>query len=174
MTAWPPTWTSTQSSAPCATTSTTPDAPNPMPGRSRCTRAPRSATSSSAARPPRTPSGSRHEPHRSPFGDHRRRTGLDPRRRRTTWEIIRERASAVDRPGRVGWSYGAMVAVHWADRNPGCAGVVAVDSAVPYGITGEDARERIRRLFRRMRLLLPLARPLGLAARMTADQHAEV
>ncbi len=29
-------------------------------------------------------------------------------------------------------------------------------------------------LFRRMRLLLPLARRLGLAARMTADQHAEI
>jgi pimeloyl-ACP methyl ester carboxylesterase len=84
------------------------------------------------------------------------------------------KARDVDRPILVGWSYGALLAVHWADRNPGCAGVVAVDGGVPYGITGEEARERIRRLFRRMRLLLPLLRPLGLAARMTADQHAEV
>jgi pimeloyl-ACP methyl ester carboxylesterase len=83
-------------------------------------------------------------------------------------------ARGVDRPLLVGWSYGALLAVHWADRNPGCAGVVAVDGGIPYGITGEDARKRIRRLFRRMRLLLPLVRPLGLAARMTADQHAEV
>jgi pimeloyl-ACP methyl ester carboxylesterase len=83
-------------------------------------------------------------------------------------------ARDVDLPILVGWSYGALVAVHWADRNPGCAGVVAVDGGVPYGITGEGARERIRRLFRRMRLLLPLLRPMGLAARMTADQHAEV
>jgi pimeloyl-ACP methyl ester carboxylesterase len=84
-------------------------------------------------------------------------------------------ARGVERPLLVGWSYGATLAVHWADRNPDrVLGVVSVDAAVPYGITGEDARERIRRLFRRMRLLLPLARPLGLAARMTADQHAEV
>lgn len=84
-------------------------------------------------------------------------------------------ATGVDRPLLVGWSYGAAVAAHWADRNPGRAlGVVAVDGAVPYGLTGEDGDERIRRQFHRMRLLLPLVRPLGLAARMTADQHAEV
>lgn len=83
-------------------------------------------------------------------------------------------ARGVDRPVLVGWSYGALLAVHWAARNPGCAGVVAVDGGMPYGITGEEARERIRRLFRRLRWLLPLVRPLGLAARMTADQHAEV
>ena len=45
---------------------------------------------------------------------------------------------------------------------------------MPYGLTGEEGRERIRKLFRRMRLLMPVARPLGLAARMTADQHAEI
>ena len=85
------------------------------------------------------------------------------------------KARDVDRPILVGWSYGAAVAVHWADRNPGrVLGVVSVDGAIPYGITGEDARERIRHLFRRMRLLLPLVRPLGMAARMTADQHAEL
>lgn len=84
-------------------------------------------------------------------------------------------ARGADRPILVGWSYGALLAVHWADRNPGgCAGVVAVDGAMPYGLTGEEARERIRRLFRRIRWLLPLVRPMGLAARMTADQHAEV
>lgn len=83
-------------------------------------------------------------------------------------------ATGVERPLLVGWSYGAYVAVHWADRNPGRAGVVAVDSAVPYGLTGEENRERIRALFRKMRLLLPLASQLGLAAHMTADQHADI
>ena len=83
-------------------------------------------------------------------------------------------ATGVERPLLVGWSYGAYVAVHWADRNPGRAGVVAVDSAVPYGLTGEAGRDRIRLLFRKMRLLLPLASRLGLAARMTADQHADI
>ncbi|TDQ53250.1 alpha/beta fold hydrolase [Actinorugispora endophytica] len=84
-------------------------------------------------------------------------------------------ARSVDRPILVGWSYGAALAVHWAERNPDRApGVVCVDGAIPYGLTGEDGRERIRKLFRRMRLLLPLVRPFGLAARMTADEHAEV
>ncbi|OIK05261.1 alpha/beta fold hydrolase [Streptomyces monashensis] len=84
-------------------------------------------------------------------------------------------ATGVDRPLLVGWSYGAALAAHWADRNPDrVVGVVAVDGAIPYGLTGEEGRERIRRLFRRMRLLLPLVRPLGKAARMTADQHADI
>jgi hypothetical protein len=52
-------------------------------------------------------------------------------------------------------------------------GVVAVDGGVPFGITGEEARERIRQLFHRMRWLLPIVRPFGLAARMSADHHAE-
>jgi pimeloyl-ACP methyl ester carboxylesterase len=83
-------------------------------------------------------------------------------------------ARGVARPILVGWSSGAAIAVHWADRNPDrVLGVVSVDGALPYGLTGEDGRERIRHLFHRMRLLLPLARPFGLAARMTADQHAE-
>ncbi len=83
-------------------------------------------------------------------------------------------ARGVDRPLLVGWSYGGILAWHWADRNPDrVLGVVTVDAA-PQGLTGEEGRERIRKLFRRMRFVLPLGRPLGLAARMTADQHAEV
>jgi pimeloyl-ACP methyl ester carboxylesterase len=82
-------------------------------------------------------------------------------------------ARGVDRPLLVGWSAGAFIAAHWADRNPDrVLGVVVVD-AVPCGLTGEEGRARIRHLFRRMRWLLPLAQPFGLAARMTADQHAE-
>ncbi|TDU69074.1 alpha/beta hydrolase family protein [Streptomyces sp. KS 21] len=84
-------------------------------------------------------------------------------------------ATGVERPLLVGWSYGAALAAHWADRNPGrVVGIVPVDGGIPYGLTGEEGRERIRRLFRRMRWLLPLVRPLGLAARMTADQHADI
>ncbi|MEV6731496.1 MULTISPECIES: alpha/beta hydrolase [unclassified Streptomyces] len=84
-------------------------------------------------------------------------------------------ATGVERPLLVGWSYGAALAAHWADRNPDrVLGVVSVDGGIPYGLTGEEGRERIRRLFRRMRWLLPLVRPLGLAARMTADQHADI
>jgi pimeloyl-ACP methyl ester carboxylesterase len=84
-------------------------------------------------------------------------------------------ATGVDRPLLVGWSYGAALAVHWAARNPDrVAGVVSVDGAVPWGLTGEENRERIRRAFRRMRFFLPLARPLGLSASMTAVEHAEL
>ncbi|MFC9896903.1 alpha/beta fold hydrolase [Nocardia sp. NPDC127579] len=73
----------------------------------------------------------------------------------------------------VGWSYGGVLGWHWADRNPGrVLGVVTVD-AFPYGLTGEEGAERIRRLFHKMRFLLPLTRPFGMAARMSAAEHAE-
>jgi pimeloyl-ACP methyl ester carboxylesterase len=84
------------------------------------------------------------------------------------------RARGVDRPLLVGWSYGGVLAWHWADRYPDrVLGVVCVD-AFPVGVTGEEGRARIRKMFRRWRLLLPIAARLGLAARMTPDQHAEV
>ncbi|MFC4337022.1 alpha/beta fold hydrolase [Salininema proteolyticum] len=84
-------------------------------------------------------------------------------------------ATGVERPLLVGWSYGATLAAYWAERNPGrAAGVVCVDGAMPFGLTGEEGRERIRKTFHGMRWLLPLVRPLGLAAKMTAAQHADV
>ncbi len=52
--------------------------------------------------------------------------------------------------------------------------MVVVDGALPYGLTGEEGQERIQQLFHRIRFLLPLARPFGMAARMSAEQHAEV
>ncbi len=84
------------------------------------------------------------------------------------------KARGVERPILVGWSYGGILAWHWADRHPDrLLGMVCVD-VFPIGLTGEAGRERIRKLFRRMRLFFPIAARLGLAARMTADQHAEV
>lgn len=84
-------------------------------------------------------------------------------------------ARKISRPLLVGWSYGAVLAVHWADRYPDrVTGVVSVDGAVPYGLTGEASRERIRKLFRQIGWLLPLASRLGLAARMSALQHADI
>lgn len=84
-------------------------------------------------------------------------------------------ARDVERPILVGWSYGAMLAVHWAARNPGRAlGVVSVDGALPHEWLDDAAREKIRTLFRRLSPLFPIARPLGLAARMSAAQHAEI
>jgi hypothetical protein len=46
--------------------------------------------------------------------------------------------------------------------------------AFPVGVTGAAGHEAIRKMFRRWRLLLPIAARFGLGARMTADQHAEV
>ncbi|MDT7742574.1 MAG: hypothetical protein QOE59_1652 [Actinomycetota bacterium] len=84
-------------------------------------------------------------------------------------------ARGIDRPILVGWSYGAYLGVFWADRHPGrVSAVVSVDGALPYGLTDDEGQRRIRVLFGRMRLLLPIAAPFGLAARMSAGQHAEV
>jgi pimeloyl-ACP methyl ester carboxylesterase len=84
-------------------------------------------------------------------------------------------ARGVDRPLLVGWSYGALVGVQWASRNPDRAmGVVGVDGPYPTGWTDEASHEEIRKLFRRIGWLLPLARPFGLSARFSAAQHAEV
>ena len=83
-------------------------------------------------------------------------------------------ARGVERPLVVGWSYGGILSWHWADRNPDrVLGVVCVD-AFPIGLTGEAARARIRKLFRRSRLVLPIAARFGLAARMSADRHADI
>ncbi|PWK86958.1 pimeloyl-ACP methyl ester carboxylesterase [Lentzea atacamensis] len=80
------------------------------------------------------------------------------------------KARGVERPLLVGWSYGGILAWHWTDRNPDrVAGAVIVD-AFPVGLTGEAGRK----LFRRYRLLLPISARLGLGARMSADEHADI
>ncbi|MFI5979084.1 alpha/beta fold hydrolase [Streptomyces sp. NPDC051452] len=90
-------------------------------------------------------------------------------------------ATGAERPLLVGWSYGAALALHWATRNPDrVAGVVMVDGGYPWDYLatvegGQQAgREEIRKMFRRFGWIMPLVRPLGMAARMSADQHAEV
>ncbi|WP_406862176.1 alpha/beta fold hydrolase [Streptomyces sp. HUAS MG47] len=84
-------------------------------------------------------------------------------------------ARGVERPILVGWSYGAALALHWAARNPDRAlGVVSVDGALPHEWLDDAARAQIRKLFRRLSPLFPVARRLGLAARMSAEQHAEI
>ncbi|SEG96036.1 Pimeloyl-ACP methyl ester carboxylesterase [Nonomuraea solani] len=82
-------------------------------------------------------------------------------------------ARDVDRAIVVGWSYGAAVAVHWAGRNPGRAvGVVPVDGAYPHDYP-DAPPERVRQFWHRMRWLLPVLSRLGMAARMSAEQHAQ-
>ena len=83
-------------------------------------------------------------------------------------------ARGVDRAILVGWSYGAVVAAHWASRHPDrTVGAVLVDGAFPYDWLDDAMEQRIRTLFRRLSWILPLARPTGLAPRMTAAQQAE-
>ncbi|MEU9229287.1 alpha/beta hydrolase [Streptomyces massasporeus] len=83
-------------------------------------------------------------------------------------------ARGVDRALLVGWSYGAVVAAHWAGRNPDrTAGAVLVDGAFPYDWLDDAMEQRIRKLFRRMGWVLPLLRPTGLAPRMTAEEQAD-
>jgi len=83
-------------------------------------------------------------------------------------------ARGVDRALLVGWSYGALVAAHWASRNPDRAlGAVLVDGAYPYDWLDEAMEQRIRKLFQRMGWFTPLLRPTGLTPRMTAGQQAD-
>jgi pimeloyl-ACP methyl ester carboxylesterase len=83
-------------------------------------------------------------------------------------------ARGVDRALLVGWSYGALVAAHWASRNPDrTLGAVLVDGAYPYDWLDEAMEQRIRKLFRRMGWFLPLLRPTGLVPRMSAEQQAD-
>ncbi|MGA5299014.1 alpha/beta fold hydrolase [Nucisporomicrobium flavum] len=83
-------------------------------------------------------------------------------------------ARHVERAVLVGWSYGAVVAAHWASRNPErTLGAVLVDGAYPSDWLDEAMEQRIRKLFRRMRWFLPLLRPTGLAPRMSAEQQAD-
>ncbi|AGM03121.1 alpha/beta fold hydrolase [Amycolatopsis keratiniphila] len=83
-------------------------------------------------------------------------------------------ARGVERAIVVGWSYGAVVAAHWAARNPArTIGTVLVDGAFPYDWLDDAMEQRIRKLFKRLNLIMPLLRPTGLTPRMTAAQQAE-
>ncbi|MGK4598037.1 alpha/beta fold hydrolase [Amycolatopsis sp. w19] len=83
-------------------------------------------------------------------------------------------ARGVERAVVVGWSYGAVVAAHWAARNPErTIGAVLVDGAFPYDWLDDAMEQRIRKLFKRLNLVMPLLRPTGLTPRMSAAQQAE-
>lgn len=83
-------------------------------------------------------------------------------------------ARDVTRALLVGWSYGAVVAAHWAERNPDrTIGAVLVDGAFPHDWLDDAMAQRIRMLFKRLAFLRPVLRPLGLLPKMTAAQQAE-
>ncbi|MDV5147609.1 alpha/beta fold hydrolase [Streptomyces sp. SBC-4] len=84
-------------------------------------------------------------------------------------------ARGIERPILVGWSYGAMLAVHWAAQHPDrVQGVVSVDGAMPHSWLDDATKTQVRKLFRRLSPVFPIARRLGMAARMSAEQHAEI
>ncbi|MFH9349408.1 alpha/beta fold hydrolase [Kitasatospora sp. NPDC017646] len=90
-------------------------------------------------------------------------------------------ATGARNPIVVGWSYGAALALHWSTRNPDrLAGAVMVDGGYPWDYLAtveggrEAGKEQIRTLFKRFAPLMPLVRPLGMAARMSAAEHAEI
>jgi len=83
-------------------------------------------------------------------------------------------ARGVERAVVVGWSYGAVVAAHWAARNPDrTIGAVMVDGAFPHDWLDDAMEQRIRKLFKRMSWFTVPLRPTGLTPRMTAAQQAE-
>ena len=83
-------------------------------------------------------------------------------------------ARGVDRALLVGWSYGAVIAAHWAHRHPDrTIGAIMVDGAFPYDWLDEAMERRVRTLYRRMGWFLPLLRPTGLTPRMSAGQQAD-
>lgn len=84
-------------------------------------------------------------------------------------------ARGIERPILVGWSYGAMIAMHWAARHPDrVRAVVSVDGALPTDMFNGELPEQVHKLFRRFGPLMPILRPLGMAARMSPAQHAEI
>lgn len=83
-------------------------------------------------------------------------------------------ARGVERAVVVGWSYGAVVGAHWADRNPDrTLGLVLVDGAFPYDWIDEAMKQRIRKMFRQMQWFMVPMRITGITPRMSAAQQAE-
>jgi len=83
-------------------------------------------------------------------------------------------ARGVERALLVGWSYGAVVAAHWADRNPYRAmGAVLVDGAFPHDWLDDAMEVRIRKMFRQMSWFTIPLRLTGITPRMSADQQAD-
>ncbi|MFI2365788.1 alpha/beta fold hydrolase [Promicromonospora sp. NPDC019610] len=83
-------------------------------------------------------------------------------------------ARGVEKALVIGWSYGAVVAAHWAQRNPGrTVGAVLVDGAFPHDWLDDAMEVRIRKLFRRMSWFTVPLRITGITPRMTAAEQAE-
>lgn len=75
----------------------------------------------------------------------------------------------------VGWSYGAYIAAHWSNQNPKrTLGAVMVDAPYPDDWLDEAMEKRIRKMFVWMSWFMPLLRPFGVFAQMSAEQQANI
>ena len=85
------------------------------------------------------------------------------------------RATRVERPVLVGWSAGATVAVRYAADHPGeVAGLVLVDGAWPVSVLAGHGRQDVRDRVSRPSLAARAAAAVGLAARLTPEQLADL
>ncbi|MFF9815041.1 alpha/beta fold hydrolase [Streptomyces sp. NPDC014006] len=84
-------------------------------------------------------------------------------------------ATGIRRPILVGRSYGATLAVCYAAEYPGqVGGLVLVDGAHPVSLLDQADQEKLRSRFSRRGRIERILAPLGLSARMTPVQRAEV
>ncbi len=84
------------------------------------------------------------------------------------------RATGIQRPVLVGWSYGAALAVRYAAlHSDAVSGIVSIDGAYPMVPMGQAERDRIRKTWRWMGPLMKVSAALGLSARMSVAQAAE-
>lgn len=85
------------------------------------------------------------------------------------------KATGLIRPILVGWSHGATLAIRHASMHPGeIAGVVLVDGAFPIRIFHLEAQKRVRRLYRLLRVPMRILGSMGLLARMSHHEAANV
>jgi pimeloyl-ACP methyl ester carboxylesterase len=84
------------------------------------------------------------------------------------------KATGVERPILVGWSYGAATSVRYAAEHPDqVAGIVVVDGAYPVVMLTEQDKARVRKTFKRLAPLMWVLARLGRSARMSAAEAAE-
>ncbi|GAA4581121.1 hypothetical protein GCM10023194_11410 [Planotetraspora phitsanulokensis] len=84
-------------------------------------------------------------------------------------------ATGIERPVLVGWSHGATLAVRYAAEHPDqVAGLVLVDGAYPISMFDEAGKDAARKQFRRLGWIMRIMAALGLSARMTPAESAEM
>ncbi|WP_202637764.1 alpha/beta fold hydrolase [Bailinhaonella thermotolerans] len=84
-------------------------------------------------------------------------------------------ATGAERPILVGWSHGATIAVRYAAEHPErVSGLVLIDGAFPISMFDDAGKDGVRRQFRRLGWIMRILAALGLSAKMTPAQSAEL